>query len=137
MAVTAGLRYVDSDGHILEHPTALPEYTPAKYRDRIWHIETDEDGLEWCVYNGTRTSANIKAEAGVASFDPDEAMLRTTAESPLVGADRIIWASDFPHPDAKFPGVTQELAEALAGLTFEQKRQITSGSAVALYGVGR
>ncbi|MBO0730643.1 MAG: amidohydrolase family protein [Acidimicrobiaceae bacterium] len=70
------------------------------------------------------------------SFDPDEAMLRTTAESPLVGPDRIIWASDYPHPDAKFPGVTDELAEALDGLTVEQKRQITSESAIALYGIG-
>ena len=41
--------------------------------------------------------------------------------------------SDYPHPDAKFPGVTEELTEALDGLTFEQKRQITSESAVALY----
>ena len=70
------------------------------------------------------------------SFDPDEAMLGMTAASPLVGADRIIWASDYPHPDAKFPGVTEELAEALEGLTFEQKRQITSESAIALYGIG-
>jgi predicted TIM-barrel fold metal-dependent hydrolase len=70
------------------------------------------------------------------SFDPDEAMLAMTAESPLVGADRIIWASDYPHPDAKFPGVTEELAEALEGLTFEQKQAITSESAMALYGIG-
>jgi predicted TIM-barrel fold metal-dependent hydrolase len=70
------------------------------------------------------------------SFDPDEAMLRTTAESPLVGADRIIWASDYPHPDAKFPGVTEELAEALEGLNVDQMRQITSESAIALYGIG-
>ena len=63
------------------------------------------------------------------SFDPDEAMLRMTAESALVGADRIIWASDYPHPDAKFPGVTEELAEALDGLAFEQKRQVTSETA--------
>jgi predicted TIM-barrel fold metal-dependent hydrolase len=70
------------------------------------------------------------------SFDPDEAMMRMTAESPLVGADRIIWASDYPHPDAKFPGVTGELAEALDGLTFAQKRQITFESAIALYGIG-
>jgi len=69
------------------------------------------------------------------SFDPDESMLRMTAESPLVGADRIIWASDYPHPDAKFPGVTEELAEALDGLSLEQKRQITSESAKALYGI--
>jgi hypothetical protein len=38
------------------------------------------------------------------SFDPDESMLAFTANSPLCGADRIIWASDHPHPDAKFPG---------------------------------
>jgi predicted TIM-barrel fold metal-dependent hydrolase len=69
------------------------------------------------------------------SFDPDESMLAFTAQSPLCGADRIIWASDYPHPDAKFPGVTQELGEAVAGLTYEQKRAITSESALALYGI--
>ncbi len=70
------------------------------------------------------------------SFDPDESMLGFTAQSPLCGADRIIWASDYPHPDAKFPGVTEDLREALEGLTFEQKRQVTSESAIALYGIG-
>jgi predicted TIM-barrel fold metal-dependent hydrolase len=69
------------------------------------------------------------------SFDPDETMLGFTANSPLCGADRIIWASDYPHPDAKFPGVVEELDEALEGLTFEQKRAITSESARALYGI--
>ena len=56
MTVTDGLRYIDSDGHILEHPTAMPDYAPAKYRDRIWHVETDEAGEEWLVYNGDRTA---------------------------------------------------------------------------------
>jgi len=69
------------------------------------------------------------------SFDPDESMLAFTATSPLCGAERIIWASDYPHPDAKFPGVTEELKEALAGLTYDQKRAITSESALALYGI--
>ena len=69
------------------------------------------------------------------SFDPDESMLAFTANSPLCGADRIIWASDYPHPDAKFPGVTQELEEALEPLTYTQKRAITSESALALYGI--
>ncbi len=70
------------------------------------------------------------------SFDPDETMLGFTATSPLCGADRIIWASDYPHPDAKFPGVTEELTEALEGLSYEQKRAITSESALALYSIG-
>jgi predicted TIM-barrel fold metal-dependent hydrolase len=69
------------------------------------------------------------------SFDPDETMLAFTANSPLCGADRIIWASDYPHPDAKFPGVTEELEEALAPLSFEQKKAITSESAISLYGI--
>ena len=55
MATDDGLRYIDSDGHILEHPTAMPDYAPAEYRDRIWHIETDDAGEEWLVYDGNRT----------------------------------------------------------------------------------
>ena len=35
------LRYIDSDGHILEPPTGMLDFAPAAYRDRIWHIETD------------------------------------------------------------------------------------------------
>jgi predicted TIM-barrel fold metal-dependent hydrolase len=69
------------------------------------------------------------------SFDPDEAMLAFTAASPLCGADRIIWASDYPHPDAKFPGVTDELTEAIASLSDDEQRQVTSESARALYGI--
>ena len=32
MATDEGLRYIDSDGHILEHPTAMPEYGPRSTR---------------------------------------------------------------------------------------------------------
>jgi predicted TIM-barrel fold metal-dependent hydrolase len=67
------------------------------------------------------------------SFDPDETTLRFTAEHPLVGAERIIWASDYPHPDAKFPGVVDELQEATAGLTPTQRAQIFGLNARALY----
>ena len=41
------------------------------------------------------------------SFDPDEVALAFTAEH--LGADKILWASDYPHPDAKIPGVVKEL----------------------------
>jgi predicted TIM-barrel fold metal-dependent hydrolase len=50
------------------------------------------------------------------SFDPDESTLAFTARSPLCGADRIVWASDYPHPDAVFPGVTAELDAAIESL---------------------
>jgi predicted TIM-barrel fold metal-dependent hydrolase len=69
------------------------------------------------------------------SFDADESTLEFTARSPYVGADRIIWASDFPHPDAKYPGTTKMLAENLVGLTAEEQRAIAGGNAAALYGL--
>ena len=69
------------------------------------------------------------------SFDPDESTLAFTATSPLCGPDRIVWASDYPHPDAVFPGVTRELQEALAPLTDDQVRMIASQNAAALYGL--
>jgi uncharacterized protein len=69
------------------------------------------------------------------SFDPDESTLAFTARSPLVGAERIVWASDYPHPDAKFPGVTRELGEAMEGLTDAQQREIAGDSCRRLYGI--
>jgi uncharacterized protein len=67
------------------------------------------------------------------SFDPDESTLRFTAEHPLVGADRIIWASDYPHPDAKIPGVIAELNEAMDGLPAAARQRILGLNAVELY----
>ena len=69
------------------------------------------------------------------SFDPDESTLKLTAESPLVGADRIIWASDYPHPDAKIPGVVGELREQMKGLPDTSQRRIFGLNAVDLYGL--
>jgi uncharacterized protein len=69
------------------------------------------------------------------SFDTDESTLAFTANSPLVGTDRIIWASDYPHPDAKIPGLTDDLAKAIEGLTIDQQREIAGESAVRLYDI--
>jgi uncharacterized protein len=69
------------------------------------------------------------------SFDPDESALGFSANSPLVGADRIVWASDYPHPDAKFPGVTEELREAMTGLSAEQQATVAGESCRALYSI--
>ena len=60
------LRYIDSDGHILEPPTGMLEFAPAEYRDRIWHCETDADGTEWITWNGNRIPGG--GLAGTAGF---------------------------------------------------------------------
>jgi hypothetical protein len=99
---------ISVNGHVVEHPGTLRESSTIPRNTSV-------------------------AESGRV-FDPGEAMLRTRAESPLVGADRIVWLSEIPHPDANLPEVTEKLAEAWAGLSLEQKRQITTESVVAFYG---
>ncbi len=71
------------------------------------------------------------------SFDPDESTLAFTAAHPLVGAERIIWASDYPHPDAKFPGVGHELDVATRTLTAAQRERIFGANARELYHLPR
>jgi predicted TIM-barrel fold metal-dependent hydrolase len=69
------------------------------------------------------------------SFDPDESTIAFTAGSPLVGADRIIWASDYPHPDAKIPGVVRELREATEALDAAARARVLGLNAAELYGL--
>jgi predicted TIM-barrel fold metal-dependent hydrolase len=65
------------------------------------------------------------------SFEPGEWNLAASAG--VLGADRILWASDYPHPDIAFPGAAAELRATLAPLAESAQRQIAGGSAIAAY----
>ncbi|MCB1017018.1 MAG: amidohydrolase [Acidimicrobiales bacterium] len=69
------------------------------------------------------------------SFDADESTIPFTAASDYVGADRIVWATDYPHPDSKIPGITKELADTIAPLPEDQQQLIAGGNCRALYGI--
>ena len=95
-----------------------------------------EDGA-LVLNHGVMQQIQISRSKFVAIEQREDVYKRQTlahaANSPLVGADRIVWASDYPHPDAKIPGVTDELRRSIASLTDEQQALIAGGSAVALY----
>ena len=55
----SAMRYVDADGHVVEHPTGIAEHAPHAWRDRVWHVEADGDGQEWVVFDGHREKANV------------------------------------------------------------------------------
>jgi predicted TIM-barrel fold metal-dependent hydrolase len=65
------------------------------------------------------------------SFDADEKMLVPTAKE--LGSHCIIWASDYPHPDAKLPGVVEELVENVEKLPAKDQENILGMNAVRLY----
>ena len=67
------------------------------------------------------------------SFDPDEKAL--PAMVGLLGDQRFVWASDYPHFDATFPGATAELREVIAPLPAESQRRILGENARRLYGL--
>ncbi|MCL0102324.1 amidohydrolase, partial [Dehalococcoidia bacterium] len=54
---------------------------------------------------------------------------------PLIGADSIMWASDYPHPDSTWPNSVDYVQKALSGLTEEDRRRILWGNAAKVYHV--
>ena len=67
------------------------------------------------------------------SFDPGERTPGPLAD--LAGGDRFIWASDFPHSDAKYPGVVDELREHNGGLPDELRIGFFGRNALDMYGI--
>jgi predicted TIM-barrel fold metal-dependent hydrolase len=69
-----------------------------------------------------------------ASFEPEEWNLAACAE--FLGHDRVVWASDYPHPEYH-EGVVDEVRESIAPLEASAQEQILGGNAIALYGLAR
>ena len=65
------------------------------------------------------------------SFDPEEAALPLTAA--WLGADRIIWGSDYPHPDAFYPGFVAMLNGNIASLSLRDQERIRGLNAIEFY----
>jgi predicted TIM-barrel fold metal-dependent hydrolase len=67
------------------------------------------------------------------SFDPGERTAGLLAE--LAGGDRFVWASDFPHSDAKYPGVVDELRERTEGTEPIARAGLFGANALTMYGI--
>ena len=66
------------------------------------------------------------------SFEPDEKLMANIIEE--VGADRFLWAADFPHADG-FPGIVGRVKEAIEPLSEQDKLKILGENAAKLYGL--
>ena len=73
MTTIEGLRYIDSDGHILEHPTAMPDYAPERVpRPDLAHRDRRRRARSGSHYNGNRIPANFMAAAGTAGMSDED-----------------------------------------------------------------
>jgi predicted TIM-barrel fold metal-dependent hydrolase len=65
-----------------------------------------------------------------AGFEAEEWNLAACARR--LGADRVLWASDYPHPEYH-PGVTKEIEEAIGELSTDEQTRILGRNAVDAY----
>jgi len=65
-----------------------------------------------------------------ASFEPEEWNLAACAE--WLGPERVLWASDYPHPEYH-PGVVKEVEQSIAALPDAARRRILGANAVEAY----
>jgi uncharacterized protein len=102
----------------------------AHWMDRLNEFE---ESYGWATASLSLTPQEYFQRQCWISFDPGE---RTPgALAPLVGADRFIWASDFPHSDAKYPGVVDELREHNGDLPAADRAGLFGANALAMYGI--
>jgi len=66
------------------------------------------------------------------SFEPVEGSLGVLAE--YIGPHKILWATDYPHPDGFFPGAPAMIANR-TDLSAATKHQILAGGAQGFYGL--
>src|SRR5262247_495142 len=66
------------------------------------------------------------------SFEPVEGCLGPLAD--YIGPHKILWATDYPHPDGFFPGAPQMIKDR-AELSEATKREILGGGARRFYGL--
>jgi predicted TIM-barrel fold metal-dependent hydrolase len=69
----------------------------------------------------------------VVSMDPGEAAVEAVVRH--VGDQVIVWASDYPHPDATFPGAVQKTLAVLRPVDAVARRRILADNAARLYGL--
>jgi uncharacterized protein len=67
------------------------------------------------------------------SFEPVEGSLKVLAD--YIGPHKIMWATDYPHPDGFFPGAPAMVQKQLEGLSAETKHQVMAGGAMGFYGL--
>lgn len=102
----------------------------AHWMDRLNEFE---ESYGWTTASMSLTPEEYFRRQCWISFDPGE---RTPALlEPALGSDRFIWASDFPHSDAQYPGVVDELREHNADLSPAGRVGLFGANALAMYGL--
>jgi uncharacterized protein len=98
----------------------------------LHRIDEHYETLGWMVPEITMPPSNYFRRQCFVSTEPGDPHVAAVAES--IGSDRILFASDFPHYDAVFPGAVQAFV-ANSGLADDTRREILGANAAKLLGL--
>ena len=95
--------------------------------------------LEWYSYRFGPRYPQMKMNAAdywrrqvYATFQDDEPGVRCRD---LIGVDKLMWGSDYPHFDSTWPHSAEAIARNFAGVPEEETQLITCGNAARIYGL--
>jgi len=80
----------------------------------------------------TRPSELFQRNCRIA-FEPVEGCRKALAD--YVGPHKILWATDYPHPDGFFPGAPTTVRALLGNAPADTVGQVMAGGAKGLYGL--
>jgi predicted TIM-barrel fold metal-dependent hydrolase len=100
-----------------------------------WMDRLDEftESYDWQVRHLSLKPSEYFRRQGFVSFDPGERTMGALVR--FAGAGNVIWASDFPHSDAKYPGVVDELRAHTADMAPAAQAALFGENALRLYGL--
>jgi predicted TIM-barrel fold metal-dependent hydrolase len=97
----------------------------------LWRLDEQVGGFGGYCPEMTLTPTEYFTRQCWISFEIDEPSLPALA--PIIGAERIVWGSDYPHHDSTFPGAVAKLRKTIAGLPAHTQARILGGNAVDCY----
>jgi predicted TIM-barrel fold metal-dependent hydrolase len=123
------------DGALDRHPTLKVAFLESGTGWLPYWLHRLDEHLEWAG-GGRRPASVAFAEQCIISTEADDDLVGGVATT--VGADHVVWASDFPHPDALFPdAATTFVREARGqGVSEEDLRTILWDAPVDFYDLG-
>jgi predicted TIM-barrel fold metal-dependent hydrolase len=110
MEQMAALASLFLEGALERHPNLRVAFLESGTGWLPYWLDRLDDHAEWMRDSETAglslAPSEYFARQCVISCDPEDHLAGFTVSR--VGADHVIWASDFPHPDAVFPGAVEE-----------------------------
>jgi predicted TIM-barrel fold metal-dependent hydrolase len=106
------------DGALERHPDLRVAFLESGTGWLPYWLDRLDDHVSWMAATETArlslTGREYFARQCAISTDPEDRLAAATVAR--VGADHVLWASDFPHPDAEFPGAAGEFITHNPGL---------------------